>query len=631
MKFNDKDNSGSLTAGDELLGNWQIHITGPSFDQTVVTDPNPGPNFGHYHVVVPAGPTYLVCEVLQNGWTQTAPTAGPGCGQGEGPIGYSVTVTGGVCCSGITITGKDFGNRITFTPPTKTGMKWDDLDGDGVKDANEPGIPNWPINLYGPGPGFPAAGTFPTDANGNYTIQIPSAGTWRVCEGPGPAGYTQTYPNGGTPTPNLQGEDIVSTCPAPPTGGGIYGYEFTVPESGGPNLTDNNFGNHKEVVCQKPTMYAGMDNAFPGHGDPDVTIQTETTTPSIQDAVDNATDTNGDGYIIVLLIAHADGSLGGTIPQNVVVSKDYGAKPFGLFGCSVTLTGGGSGAALSITKDARSGPAAPNEYLVNGRKTTIFTMDVHGGNSKIGVQADGQYRYIRNTYGTNNATGILVTGNNNTVHNGKGEANSGNGVCVIGDNNLVTDTDSFSNKGDGFNIKGSGNQLLKLNPGDKGKGNTGDGVEVNGNTNTLSEIKAYANGGWGILVNGNSNSLSKNVAGDKGKGNGKGIKVAGVGNRLTENKASANTGNGFEISGGTNNNANNANWLKSNVSNSGNSGVVDTENGGAEYSLLGYVKNDGGGNKADNIVVPKTTAPTKCTAFPATNAVVNFAAVSTCE
>ena len=58
VKFNDKDNSGSLTAGDELLGNWQIHITGPSFDQTVVTDPNPGPNFGHYHVVVPAGPTY---------------------------------------------------------------------------------------------------------------------------------------------------------------------------------------------------------------------------------------------------------------------------------------------------------------------------------------------------------------------------------------------------------------------------------------------------------------------------------------------------------------------------------------------------------------------------------------------
>ena len=48
-------------------------------------------------------------------------------------------------------------------------------------------------------------------------------------------------------------------------------------------------------------------------------------------------------------------------------------------------------------------------------------------------------------------------------------------------------------------------------------------------------------------------------------------------------------------------------------------------------AFLNSVRNAGGGNKADNIVTPKTGAPTKCTAFPATNVTASFAAASTCE
>ena len=68
------------------------------------------------------------------------------------------------------------------------------------------------------------------------------------------------------------------------------------------------------------------------------------------------------------------------------------------------------------------------------------------------------------------------------------------------------------------------------------------------------------------------------------------------------------------------------NRLKNNQSNSAASG---TENGGGEYVLLNYVKNDGGGNRADGIVVPKTSAPVKCPAFPASRT-VNFASASVC-
>ena len=52
---------------------------------------------------------------------------------------------------------------------------------------------------------------------------------------------------------------------------------------------------------------------------------------------------------------------------------------------------------------------------------------------------------------------------------------------------------------------------------------------------------------------------------------------------------------------------------------------------GAEYRLVNYVTNFGGNNRADNIIVPKTTAPAKCATFPATNITANFQGPVMCE
>src|SRR3989442_11359281 len=93
---------------------------------------------------------YVVCEVLQAPWTQSRPT-NTKCvaGSGLGPGGYALTVS-----SGSTETGNDFGN---FQQGTKSGVKFNDLNGNGVKDPGEPGLSGWTIRAY-------------VDGNGNGTL-----------------------------------------------------------------------------------------------------------------------------------------------------------------------------------------------------------------------------------------------------------------------------------------------------------------------------------------------------------------------------------------------------------------------------------------------------------------------------
>src|SRR3989441_681901 len=127
---------------------------------------------------------YVVCEVLQGPWLQSRPT-NTKCvaGSGLGPGGYALTVS-----SGSTETGNDFGN---FQRGTKSGVKFNDLNGNGVKDPGEPGLTGWTILAYTDGNGdgtlsateavaVPAA-TAITDATGAYTLTL-NPGTYVVCE-----------------------------------------------------------------------------------------------------------------------------------------------------------------------------------------------------------------------------------------------------------------------------------------------------------------------------------------------------------------------------------------------------------------------------------------------------------------
>ena len=78
-------------------------------------------------------------------WIQSYP-ANEICGPSAG--GHAITLA-----STDVDSGNDFGN---FQKATKTGMKFDDLNANGVKDAGEPGLPDWTINAF-------------VDVNGNGT------------------------------------------------------------------------------------------------------------------------------------------------------------------------------------------------------------------------------------------------------------------------------------------------------------------------------------------------------------------------------------------------------------------------------------------------------------------------------
>lgn len=111
----------------------------------------------------------------------------------------------------------------TITPPgTISGYKWNDLDGDGFKDAGEAYLEGWKIILSGP----VSKETF-TDSNGKYSFTDLPSGTYTVSEElkPGwqqthplsPSYYTITLPEGGVVDDKNFGNRIP---PPPPSVGG---------------------------------------------------------------------------------------------------------------------------------------------------------------------------------------------------------------------------------------------------------------------------------------------------------------------------------------------------------------------------------------------------------------------------
>jgi subtilisin family serine protease/glutamine cyclotransferase len=110
-------------------------------------------------------------------------------GDGAFPGTHAITVA-----KNQIVTGVNFGNQ-KIIPSEIHGSKWNDLDGDGVWDAGEPGLPGWTIyidsNKNGAhDPGEPSA---VTDANGYYELLNLKSGTYTVAEVQ-QAGWDQSYP-----------------------------------------------------------------------------------------------------------------------------------------------------------------------------------------------------------------------------------------------------------------------------------------------------------------------------------------------------------------------------------------------------------------------------------------------------
>jgi hypothetical protein len=97
--FNDLNLDGRLTPGEPGLAGWTVQLSG-LVSKTTTTDATGAYAF----TALPVG-TYTVCQVLQIGWRQTAPTSGPAC-----PGGFGWTLDIPASLPFLWYTSIDFGN-----------------------------------------------------------------------------------------------------------------------------------------------------------------------------------------------------------------------------------------------------------------------------------------------------------------------------------------------------------------------------------------------------------------------------------------------------------------------------------------------------------------------------------------
>jgi len=165
INFNDVDGNGVKDVGETGLQNWKMKLSGAKTD-SILTDAN-----GNYSFTSLTLGSYTISEVLQSGWLQSLPASNGS---------YSVSIT-----SGTTSTGKDFGN---FQLGSISGQKFNDVDGDGVKDIGELGLSGWKIRLSGT-----KTDSALTDASGNYSFTNLTAGSYTLTE-VNQSGWLQTFP-----------------------------------------------------------------------------------------------------------------------------------------------------------------------------------------------------------------------------------------------------------------------------------------------------------------------------------------------------------------------------------------------------------------------------------------------------
>ncbi|TAG90020.1 MAG: hypothetical protein EAZ09_23425 [Oscillatoriales cyanobacterium] len=208
-KFNDINSNGRLDAGEPPLTNWEIYLDLNRNNRLDGGEPVTRTNLqGNYAFVNVPADTYSVREVQQPGFRQTTPNPDP------------VNVT-----SNATINNVNFGN--VFFVGNISGIKYNDLNANGVRDATDPPLANWQIYIdlntnNSLDVGEPNTLTRP---DGSYNFINVSPGRYLVKEVQ-QRGWVQTTPNPGaidiTGGTNAAGINFGNNFPT----GSISGFKF---------------------------------------------------------------------------------------------------------------------------------------------------------------------------------------------------------------------------------------------------------------------------------------------------------------------------------------------------------------------------------------------------------------------
>lgn len=153
----DVNGDGVIGAGDPPAPNWKVSLK--SLTTGTVRSATTDITGSYKFCDLPVGDVYTLSESLQVGWKQTFPT---------------IVITGPPHL----ITGKNFG---VFQLGKISGTKFNDLNGNGLRDSGDPLVPNWPISLSLLGQDS-VLYTALTDLNGYYEIPDLNAGTYNLTE-----------------------------------------------------------------------------------------------------------------------------------------------------------------------------------------------------------------------------------------------------------------------------------------------------------------------------------------------------------------------------------------------------------------------------------------------------------------
>ncbi len=202
--YNDRNGDGARDKGEGALPGWTLTIADAGGAQVArgVTDRKG--RFCNKGSLTPGA--YRVTQSAAAGWTNTEPGVVAALTKAVTlPADQSVTVLFGNCGGGAC-------RPLPGPPPAPQGLaqacaiKYNDLNGNGVRDTVEPVLPGWPFTVSN-GAGV-VVGSGTTDATGKYcTLKVLAPGPYTLAETVLP-GWTSTTPGGPSRTGTLQSNQV---------------------------------------------------------------------------------------------------------------------------------------------------------------------------------------------------------------------------------------------------------------------------------------------------------------------------------------------------------------------------------------------------------------------------------------
>ncbi len=191
-KFEDLNGNGAWEAGEPGIPGWMFTVSDPlDVTNTYYTGSD-----GCVMIDVSVDGYYTITEEMPEGWSVTATEVN------GTPVTPAQSVTIEVDYRDMMSYSVTFGNFECFTVD---GHKYNDLNGNGMLDPNEPGIQGWGVTLYQSLDGYTWTefASTTTDANGYYSFEVCEGGMYKVVEDDpddweptGPASFTFTAVSG---------------------------------------------------------------------------------------------------------------------------------------------------------------------------------------------------------------------------------------------------------------------------------------------------------------------------------------------------------------------------------------------------------------------------------------------------